>query len=272
MVDGLRHFLVYLIGAISLLSGLPVHASDPVLSSPNDTQLTLAITNSNLKPLKWREGDNYVGPMVDLVKEISVRSGIQFNFIAQPFARTLKMIEQGSLDGAFGNYRTPEREQFAYYFEPALAFVDVGVFSHVDVANPPQSELSELYGHSVVKIIGHSASAAFVKAVADKKIDVVGVSSYESMLELIRLRRVNFAVGPTLAMRKILEEKGYTEEVVATPLVLKHQPLYLYLSKRKMDKNMALIMAKIRNAMLQMCQEQRFEALTQSYGCPGFEN
>lgn len=240
---------------LHLLAACQVQAQEP------KPALTVAVTQSNLMPLKWEQEGEYVGPMIELIKTLSERSGVKLEIVAQPLARTLMMIKSGAIDGAFGNYKNPERAQFATYFNPPLAFLEVGLFARNTTAFQPQ-KLEELVGKTIIKINGHSVNKAFDALEQAGKFRIVRVYEYESMVEMLHLGRADFAVGPSAAIAQIIQEKGYDKDLKRGELVFNRRPIYFYLSKQAPNAKQPEVHERLQMAMDAMCLDGTYQYYT----------
>lgn len=236
------------------------------LAYSNEPVLKLAFNDSQTKPLKWKENGEYTGPMLEIMREIGKRTGIEVDMIPQPFARTWPMIEQGlGIDGAFGNYRTPERTQHAIYFFPPIGFLYTRLYTSSDITSSPKS-IADLEGKSIVTLIGHSISKEFDELVAGKKVQTIGVTSYGSMIEMLRLKHAKYAAAPQHTIDQIIKDKYYNNDVKKSSLLFAERPIYFYLSRKAETPQQNQLITQLSQTMREMEENRIFEQIHQNFG------
>lgn len=257
---------------IAALFAILLCASSFAYSEANGSQgssqpvLKLGHNDSLGMPLRWIEEGQYVGPMIEIMHQLSERSGIKFEFVPQPFARTWEMIKSGrAIDGAFGNYYTPERAKLAHYFHPPIGYYYNRLYVSTDVEKPPAT-MAELEGNSVITLINHSISKEFDTYLEQNKIRRIGVTSYASMMEMLRLKRARYAAAPQHAFDTIIQEQGYNKDVVKAPLLFAERPLYFYLSKQANTPNKQKLMETLTQTMNDMEKDKVFEQAHKKFG------
>ncbi|WP_419811519.1 substrate-binding periplasmic protein [Bacterioplanoides sp.] len=257
-----RHrFRILLICLAAVIFAHPVYSQHD-----SSTELKLAHNDSLGLPLRWIENGRYTGPMIEIMHELSRRSGITFRFYPQPFSRTWAMIRQGSqLDGGFGNYHAPEREQFADYFYPAIGFYYNRLYTSSDIEPVPQS-MSDITGKSIVTLAQHSISLEFDQALASGNIQRIPVNSYDSMIEMLKMQRAYYAAAPQHIFDQLIQKKGYEQDIVKTPLLFAERGLYFYLSKQADIPNREQVMERLSNALTDMERDGFLETIHQQFG------
>jgi polar amino acid transport system substrate-binding protein len=63
---------------------------------------------------------SYSGIYVDVLREIAAATGLTLEFVELPFARALRVMQEGEADIMLGPNRAPEREVYLHYLEPPL--------------------------------------------------------------------------------------------------------------------------------------------------------
>ncbi|MCG8609327.1 MAG: transporter substrate-binding domain-containing protein [Pseudomonadales bacterium] len=242
-------------------------ASNGIPQLQDQVVLKLGHNNSLGMPLRWQQANGkYTGPMIDIMEEISRRSGVKLEFVPMPFARTWEMVKQGRfIEGGFGNYYTEDRAEYATYFFPALGFFYNRLYTHAEVGNPVAT-LDGLKGKSVVKLIGHSISREFDAAVKHKSIEVIEVSSYDSMLEMLQRGRAHYAAAPQFVFDTLIRDNSYEETVVKTNLLLSERATYFYLSKQAQIPDRDRLIETLQRTMREMERDRYFEKAHEKFG------
>ena len=213
--------------------------------------LKLALLDSNLKPLSWKENGTYIGPIVDIVNQVSTTSGIPIKLIPSPINRTLQLLEKGQeIDGAIGDQLRQGASKYAIYVVPAIANVKMALYTNPHVSKIPRS-LDDLIGHKVIKRLGESIVPAFDNAVENGKIEIMNAWTYSSLIEMLRSGRANYAVGVKEAIDSVIIEKGQ-EKNIKYQYTLINKPLYMYLSRHSARKDQAAVTRKLSMALTEL--------------------
>src|SRR4051812_28222329 len=101
-------FLLSIVFTFTLLAALPAQAR----------KLLLAATES---PPYYSESLDRGGPVAELTVSALRNAGYEVEVRFMPWARALKLGEQGKVDGLIGVWRSPERELSFIYSEPVVS-------------------------------------------------------------------------------------------------------------------------------------------------------
>jgi polar amino acid transport system substrate-binding protein len=101
-------FLLTAVLAFTLLPALPAHAR----------KLLLAATEY---PPYYSESLDRGGPVAELTVTALRNAGHEVEVRFMPWARALRLGEQGKVDGLIGVWRSPERERSFFYSEPVVS-------------------------------------------------------------------------------------------------------------------------------------------------------
>jgi polar amino acid transport system substrate-binding protein len=69
---------------------------------------------------KWNGDQGYSGVYVDTLKEVSVRTGLEFEFVNVPFSRGLAMMSSGQADMMLGSAWNPENARIMVYLNASF--------------------------------------------------------------------------------------------------------------------------------------------------------
>ncbi|HEY1026483.1 MAG TPA: transporter substrate-binding domain-containing protein [Pseudomonas sp.] len=137
------------------------------------------------------ESDRLSGLDIDLLNELSRRTGLHFEIQRAPWARGLAALEQGTADLMTGLARTPERERYIQYLAmPYFAcsprfYASPAVAAHLD-------DYSTLRGLR----IGHVLESVYFQPFdGDETLSKVGVSNESQLLEMLARGRIDALVG-----------------------------------------------------------------------------
>src|SRR6478609_9328933 len=106
------HSLLYLLRALTLLLMLSPALAAPTTSGP------LVWTAGNLPPFAWLNAGGPQGYAYELVVQMAARMGRQSEVGFYPWARAVRMAQDGETFGVFPLARTPDREQKFHWLIP----------------------------------------------------------------------------------------------------------------------------------------------------------
>lgn len=148
---------------------------------------------TDLWPPFRMEGENgqLQGLDIDLLNELSRRTGLRFEVQRAPWARGLTALEQGSADLMTGLARTPERERYIRYLDTPYYACSPRFY-----ASPTQAMLLNDYASLRGLRIGYVLESVYFQPFdADKSLNKIGVSNEKQLLEMLVRGRIDVLVG-----------------------------------------------------------------------------
>ncbi|XLX39687.1 substrate-binding periplasmic protein [Ectopseudomonas mendocina] len=137
------------------------------------------------------ENGQLQGLDIDLLAELSRRTGLHFEVPRAPWARGLAALEQGSADLMTGLAMTPERERYIRYLD-----VPHYACSPRFYASPALAMRLNDYASLRGLRIGYVLESVYFQPFDDdKSLDKVGVSSERQLLEMLVRGRIDVLVG-----------------------------------------------------------------------------
>lgn len=239
---------------VSILS-LPVQAKDELLF----------VTLDSFPPFTWQEGEKAVGIDVDIIKALSKRSGIPIKIEFKPWKRVIYMIREGEADGGFAAFKTPEREIFSLFIEPAMHYSTYKVF----VKKGKEFEFNsirDLFGRTIGKNHGFKISQEFDRALEDHDILTIEGRTMEHNIKLLKAGRTDGLLGNEAEVLHVMKLLGIQDDLVALPKPLRvPRPAYLMISRASdVSKNNAL-MDKLRQTLSDMKADGTFDEINARY-------
>ena len=137
------------------------------------------------------DGGQLRGLDIDLLRELERRTGLRFDVQRAPWSRGLAEMNKGTVDLMTGLAKTPERERYIDYLERPY-FACSPRFYGVQALARDITDYSRLRGHEIGYVLG---SAYFEPFDSDASLHKVGVSSENQLLQMLRLKRLELAVG-----------------------------------------------------------------------------
>ncbi|WP_319406100.1 transporter substrate-binding domain-containing protein [uncultured Desulfosarcina sp.] len=231
-----------------------------------DQLLVMAFNDTTSKPWKWKDNGKYIGPFIDVIQEVADRSGIKVMLVPLPWKRALKMIEEGTIDGSFGGYKTPEREAFAVFLDTPLSWAVLSIFVRKGEEFSFQ-KIEDLYGKRIGIVRGYTTSEEFDHAMKEGMIPVSESGNYGSLVKMLDGKRIEAIAGVTSTLQAHFADMNLTERFVRLPHpITAPKPIYICVSKKSKIFNREKTIAKMNQAMKDMEQENVFEKISQKYG------
>jgi len=222
------------------------------------------VGDDNAKPKNWMNTDGKpAGIMIDLLDEVSARTGITFDYQLMPWKRALKLssLGQGSI---IGFSKTSEREKTWHYSVPM--YFDELVFVTTKDKWFQFDGLSSLNGRSVAIKLGATYGDDFEQARRDKVLRVVETTDRKGQLQMLMFGRVDtvlmspgrVALESTLAENKFLMEHRNDYIILEKPFKL--DPNFLGMPK---SLGKTSLLAKINKALEEIRSEPLYEKIVE---------
>ncbi len=233
------------------------------LSVASQPPLRLA-TVDNFPPFSFMEQGRLTGVDVDVVYEMASRLNLRIEIESFPWARVMEFVKDGSVDGGFAAFLTPERKTFCLYtgilhYEEFHIFVKKG-------REFPFSKLKDLYGKTIGKDIGVFVSQAFERDVKEGKIIVENVSDVDLLnLKKISLDRIDAMIGDVGVTAYHAKKLGMEREIVSLGPIHEKQAAYLILSKKSTFPDKLIWQEKMRYTLVQIWEDGTYNAIMDRY-------
>jgi polar amino acid transport system substrate-binding protein len=209
------------------------------------------------------------GLPLDLLKPAARQLGLQIEIVTCPFARCLKLAEQGEVDIVGGLIKTDERENYLYFIQPAMMnFVSSFVFYSRHSQNHEIHSVKNLKGYSITVMRNAAYFPAFDQATDFERISV---NSEAKALELVYKGRADYAITVEQTAEGAFAEAGLELSD------LKRQPYHVnqnirgYLAFSRQSPNFQLA-AKLEQILEQQYRAGMFHLLWQKYRLPAIPN
>ncbi|WP_137940099.1 transporter substrate-binding domain-containing protein [Chitinivorax sp. B] len=224
---------------------------------------TLELVTLQYPPYQYEENGVVKGLVVDIVNEAFRRIRQPVNITLLPWARAIKMIEDGSADGIFTAYKTPEREVFADYSKEILMPQTVSLFVLKDSSIHFDGDLSRLAGYNFGVVRKVSYGKVFDEAVKHGQIKVPDpANTGEQNIDKLLAKRFDILVSNKYGALDILASKGVLDRVKELSPEVEQVPSYLAFSKRR---NLISIRDRFDEALSEMKQDGTYEGMIIRY-------
>lgn len=134
---------------------------------------------------------NLTGLDIDVLNEISRRSGLQFDIQRAPWARGLADLQQGRADLMIGLAKTPEREQYIHYLPTAYYACSPRFYTAA-----AEAEQIASYADLHDRVIGYVHESVYFQPFdSDKTLLKRGVNNEQQLLQMLLRGRLGAVIG-----------------------------------------------------------------------------
>jgi ABC-type amino acid transport substrate-binding protein len=209
------HYRGLLLGLFYLFLTAPFQAS----AEPRPIKIAVP----HLSQLVQKNADNqWGGPLIDLLNEMSRTSGYQMDVHVVPFKRAVIMTNEGAAD--FGIFmESPIRNK------TALPIHKLGnaTFVIISLKDAPITHLSQLKGKTVARILGGTE----IKSLAGiEDLTYYPFKSHAEGARLLLARRVDALLTADFRVIDAFDNLNLSPEDIAPPLSVEDRELWLYWS------------------------------------------
>ena len=88
-----------------------------IVRSPRLSQPDSSTSDTDAFSYKWKVKGKYVGPFIDIINEVSKRTGYKINLKPLPIKRLIMYIKSGEIDGAIGFRQIESRKKICTLLE-----------------------------------------------------------------------------------------------------------------------------------------------------------
>jgi polar amino acid transport system substrate-binding protein len=222
----------------------------------------LQILTMENAPYSFTQNGKVKGIGVELVKEAFRRMDQPVQVSIAPWARAMEQIRNGTVDGLFNVYRTPERELFADYSE-LLQDETVVLFVRKNSPIEFRGDLAELSQHKFAAIRGYSYGRTFDKAVADNVINNIELMTLtEQSLRMLVMNRTDVVPSGRHVGKYYLYQRGLQDSVRELSPPLETVPTYLIFPK---NSQLESIRQQFNKALQSMRNDDTYERIYQDF-------
>jgi polar amino acid transport system substrate-binding protein len=180
-----------------------------------------------------KEDGQLQGLDIDLLNELSRRTGMRFDVQRAPWARGLAALEQGTADMMTGLAKTPERERYIRYLDAPYYACSPRFYASPALALR-LNDYASLRGLRIGYVL---ESVYFQPFDSDKALDKVGVSNEQQLLEMLARGRIDALVGTDCQVDYSLLEPKLAGRIVKAA----YQPearteLYIGFSRKRLAR------------------------------------
>ena len=205
------------------------------------------------------------GAIVDIMREMQPSLPIKFEYVACPFSRCLKMLEQNELDVMGGLIRTEAREQKMQFLTPPYMMLSSSFVFYAKADSELKiNNYQDLVGKRIAVMRG---AAHFPRFDTDKTLTKIEALSEHNAFEMLLKNRVDLviAVEETADHASVFLQRP-SQEIVKMPYRYK-DVIYGHIALSKQFASSSLA-EKIQDRLNTLVLNGRLTELVKSYNLP----
>ncbi len=181
------------------------------------------------KPFAWQEGNQIVGPIVDIITSVFNDLGIPVKTVILPWPRAIFKMKTGEIDVILTMFYTPERTEFMTYTIPyTQAYPSVFVKKGREF---PYNKWEDLIGREGLVVLDDSQGADFDKFSKDNlKFRYIG--SLQQIVKMLDWERGDYTIQIKRAAMIKIAQMGYQDKVVPLNVPVSKQDNYITFSNK----------------------------------------
>lgn len=155
------------------------------------------------------------GPVVDRVRSVFARLGVEVDIVVYPIARGLSMVETGKVDAYFSLKRTPERERILLFTRQPLVTQTFVFFARADSKITWTGRMDELRNRRIGVVSSTSYGPLFDRAAKELLIHLDEANTFEQNLAKLIAGRVDLVINSLDVGRELVQRLGAEDQVIA---------------------------------------------------------
>lgn len=226
---------------------------------------SLQLVTLQYPPYAYQESDlgEVKGIAVEVLKEALRRLQQPIQISVYPWARSLKMVEEGSADAIFTAYKTTEREAFADFSNEVLMPQVIALFVLKNSGIQFDGDLSKLANYRFGLVRKISYGNLIDNAVSQGILTQIDyANSGEHNLTKLLGQRFDILVSNKYGALDILQQKGWQDKVRELQPAVENVPSYIAFSKKR---NLSSLRDRLDKVLLQMKKDGSYERIVQAY-------
>lgn len=194
------------------------------------TAFTIAVEDRDYAPYYTWDDGALKGPCGAIAAAVFRTMGVEVEFVAAPWVRVIKMVEDKTADAALCATRTEERNAYAVFPDESLLSYDATLFVLAEsaFANADPSTLTE---GSFAVVGGYSFGGVDLE-LEERGLVRHEATSRDSLIKVLLAGRVDMVLDSRLPIRADAEALGATGEIRALSPSLQETPAYVMFSAK----------------------------------------
>lgn len=226
---------------------------------------SLTFIAEELPPYHFKNQQGQVdGALVDIAKAVLKEADLTATFEIMPMARAFHELEKNTNTIMLSLLKSPRRDK-RFKWLGAAYFADaylVSLKNHKDKV----THLNIAKAYKVATIRGYSSEQYLKKAGFREGKNLVLVSYYPQLWQMLYKKRIDFVLTNTLTLENELKRSGLNPNQIAKRVHLTDYPSLLYFAgNKKLDAHTA---DKITNALNKIKENKQYHAILNKWQLP----
>ncbi len=224
------------------------------------------VADIDFAPYSMISEGNPAGIDVEILNEAARRAGIEIEIQFQPWKKVTEMVENGTCDGSFAFFKTPEREKTAIFMEASpLHYSNYVLFTKVG-DKFSFSSYDDLTGKSIGRVAGTNLGKQFEEAFTQGKFTLKEYPNLGAALKGLILDEIQAYAGNIDVTYYRLKSMGMTSSIVYLPKkLLPQRPAYMVMSRASEYPDKDRVMQGLERALDQMRKDGTYNKIARRY-------
>lgn len=211
------------------------------------------------RPPYTSDEKNRQGFLTDIVESAFQKEGYRVKRHTLPWARAKLLVMSGEADAI---YPASYEDTFDMNGERVLLYntLPIVLVKHISSEDRWNGDLSSLKGRSIASHRGIHFSQEYSVL---KDVDKIDVGSTEQLFNLVKRKRVDFAITDELTANYMLSKPAYRDLVVLSPPYIASSELYLGISS--LDENANDMQAAFERGLANIKASGEYQAILSAY-------
>ena len=250
------HFSLAFLVVLSTLAGCSLKDSDTAAGKPFESEnpsadgsaagqatgnsdsnttiaahLTVAVI-PDYPPFSFDEKGEPKGICIDILNEVSTRTGIDIAYQMTPFNRALENVKEGATDAMTPIYRTTEREAYLSFTTESLVPDSNSFFVRTDSSIQFSGDLNSLKTYTIGLVSNNSFGNAFDAAVSEGILKTEGTSDINGIIKKLIGKRQDIIIGGTYPVLYLSKKLGVSDQIRALTPPVSNEFIVLCFTKK----------------------------------------
>lgn len=228
-------------------------------------ELVLGIDHA--PPYSNTQTDVPQGLILAIMSLVAEDLGISYRPLPCPFSRCLKLAEQGKIDILGGLVKTPERELYLSFIQPAYMQLQSSyAFYTLQGKGYSLHRFEDLYGKRIGTTRGAAYFPRFNQSLALKRIQV---NSEQQMIDMLLKGRVDVILGVESTLEHALSLLQHTKPGLSKQPYREVQTIYGYMAFSRYSPHIK-IKDKIEQSLKKLASQGALNPILKKYQLPEF--
>lgn len=221
----------------------------------------LMFVTMNYPPYAYESNNKIQGFNIDILNEIFTRMNVKIEYKVVPWARAVKMIQEGDADAIFPFFKTKERELFTDY-PNHFTTEPIAMFVLKESKIQYSGNLSQLSQYKFGRVRGYSSGKEFDDAVKNNIVKIDKATHSELNLKKFFKKRFDILVDNKYVILDQLKKQNSLDKIEELSPLLIDSKAYLGFSKKR---NHAEIIEKFNFFLKEIKLDGTYEKIINSY-------